>query len=442
MGFSNNGSSGSISGSSDVALNNVNADSVLLYDADIAKWRNSIQPMASASRTGSSAVGQDELVINIQDHGARGNGDDITNLMTALIPTISKKLLFTSTYAIPALYFPTGRYRIDANVLAFTDRVKIFGDGPGNSMLELRNGSVSGDIISLGGAFSSVSDMFISGRSSSQTNAQDGIAINTSYALIQNIYFDDINGDGISVGKTATSILSRISECLMRDCTGYGIQFNNSTSTDNMIYNTDIGRSGKSGVWLNASGQNLVNVHVWGNGIISTTNGEMDGITISNNSQQLSNVQSETNNGKGINILGGNNHLITAKIWNNRSNGIHAVNSTNAMIDAVVYNAGLFNISGTNSAAAAAICLDNCTGCSVRLVARDTGQIIGPASYTTTPPNPFIGRASAVQTQSYGIVELNGSDSNHYSGVCRAINQRVGALSLLGTSNIVSVVAN
>lgn len=392
-------------------------------------------------------------VFNVREHGATGDGDDVTPIVGDFVNTLSVATRTSSNHPdTPVIYFPSGRYRIDAGILTFANSVAIRGDGWGNTFLEL-NRSTSGELVDLSGSQSTIADINLSGRAESQDREVDLIAVNASYCRVENVYLNAASGSGIVIGRSGRAIVSQFSNIVIRNSRQYGIHVvaNSSfPSTDMIFQGIDIGNSGRNGVLLRCGGQTISDLHVWGSGIDSRT--EIDGVFVSGGNCQFSNLQCESNQGSGLRIDGDvvGICVTSGKLWGNGRNGAHLSDgASRCMLELLCFDNGLSgeesSVGELDSSTTAGIHLENALRNSVRVVAYDTGKAVlsGKRLYDDgrpyDPSNPFVGR-EATRTQSYAVVESGVSDFNQYFGQAPGACHTRGAVRLLGKhANVASL---
>lgn len=383
-------------------------------------------------------VSKGELVFNVKDYGAQGNG--ATNDTAAINAAIAAMPSIANTFGGVAgvLFFPAGRYLTDGGHTIPSDkRMQVRGAGPYVSIIQQRSGATS-DLMTIKASNSGVTALTLTGQRSG--TASDLLVLDVAYSYARNVTINSAAGNGITIGKTSSAIAHRLTEVNIRSCKGYGVQvISGSESTDGQWSNCDIGQSGLSGVRISNGAQNLFGVHVWGSGVESST--DKYGFWLDSSSNILIGCQSETNLGIGIHVGGTGsegNVVSAAKVWGNLGAGIYGFSShRHTITGSNVYNNGVNN-TGSNTNSFAGIMNDG----GVEWVVSgnniyDDTKALQAGSYSGfTPGFTYPGRA-AQATQSYAYVEGAGADFNSLSGnVMRRERTRSGtAYNAVGPRN-------
>ncbi|WP_414091479.1 glycosyl hydrolase family 28-related protein [Gordonia amicalis] len=325
--------------------------------------------------------------INVRDFGAVGDGKhDDTDAIDSALRSIDEDSSQTGVI----LYFPVGRY-VDSgtHVLGQGRPHAICGAGPGLSVL-LRSGSAADAWWDLRSAFCRVSGVTLNSRRATGESA--AVAVNGSYITVDNVHFEDSPATALAIGPAKTAI----------GCVLDGLQFRYSgkhhvhvigrhSSSDGRWSNIEAGISGLSGVRVESAAQNIVNLHVWGAGTVSSSSNAGIEILSSNNSLGAG-WQSEKNLGVGLIVQGSYNVISGGRSWGNVGLGISL-------------NGGSGNIVSSN------VFRDNSIGAEVgsreRIVAKivgdsvlfsqnvftQTNDILSPTSYREVPRYSYPGRS-------------------------------------------------
>lgn len=394
-------------------------------------------PLSLSPEGGKRAVGKNELMFNVKDFGAKGDGT--TNDTAAINAAIAAMPSIANSWGNGAsgiLYFPAGRYLTNGgHVIPSDKRMQVRGAGPYVSILNQRAGQTS-DVMTVNAANSGVSNMSIAGPREVATG--DLLVLNSGYTYAESMTLSGGNGNAITIGKAGAAIVHRLSNLNIREPRGYGIYTTpGSGCTDGQWVNIDIGLTGLSAVRTETGNQMMMNVHVWGAGMESDT--DKSGFWLGSTNNQLIGCQSESNRGFGVTITpsGSNGHmLIGCKIWGNGAAAINAFQIQKLVITGcAIYRNCVNNTSGASSFSYAAIANDGGTEWAVSgNNVWDDGVAIpaGPTGYTFN----YAGRTAGPAQQSSAYREQSAADFNVLSGnTMRAERTRSGIPIILIGSN-------
>lgn len=369
--------------------------------------------------------------------GAKGNG--VTDDGAAITAALNSLVAIPNSFgAAGVLYFPAGQF-IDSHnhVIPNDRRIRIIGCGPQISILKRPAGAI-GDWWTINSSSSRISDIGLEGGRY-QGVTGDGVVLNAAYCYVERVQINKIGGTGLVVGKAGAAIAAHLNDIQMRENLVYGIwTIAASDSTDCVWMNIDIGNTGQSGVRLDCGAQNITNLHVWGSGLESAT--EYHGIWVNSTGNLFTNWQSEKNLGAGVYLTGSFNEFVSGRSWGNTLAGVRCNASAlrNTFAGNQIYWNGTPNTSGGGTLSFAGMHLEGAqewtvTGNNIW----DSAQIISANTYVTQPTYPYLGRPTAVITQSYAIAEAGAADFNTYVGnTLRSQRQRLGSILNVGNSNI------
>jgi hypothetical protein len=368
------------------------ANGVLALDAN-GKAVVTQLPDSIKTTSGERPVAKGELIINVKDYGAVGNGS--TDDGPAIEAAISAMVAVPNSFGqVGVLYFPSGRY-LDSMSHTVTDakRFSVRGSGMYTTILQ-RNANATGDWWTFNASYSGARDITFEGGRYQASGSADAIVLNGGYTFLTDVAINKAKGNGLSIGKSGAAIAHRLHALLFRENAGYGIYVHPSTgATDGQWSDIDVGNSGLSGVRLDTGSQNITNLHVWGSGLESDT--DKDGIWINSSSNSLTgNWQSEKNLGRGIRLTAGANKLVGGYAWGNTLGAIYGLGANNnTIVGNQLYRNSTANTSGATSVAYAVILLENSTRNTVDgNTFWDNTGVLDPNSYVTAPTYPYMGR--------------------------------------------------
>lgn len=365
---------------------------------------------AIAPAGGVRAVGKGELIFNVRDYGAVGNG--ITDDGPAIEAAIAAINAVPNAYsAAGVLLFPPGKFMDSKNhVIPSNKRIHIRGSQIYTSIVT-RTGAASGDWWTLNSNSGGMETITLEGGRY-QGATGDAVVLNGAYGYLTDVQIVKSGGSGLVVGKAAPAIAPRITHVSISECAQYGAQIvAGSGSTDGMWVNVVISATGWTGFKIEESAQNILNLHVWGCGVESTT--DYHGVWITATGCLFATWQSEKNLGSGIYIQGNNNQFVGGRAWGNGLSGIRSLASNrNNYVGNEIYWNGVKNTTLTSTISFSGIHMDNSqenvlTGNNVW----DSAVEIPAGNYVTVPTHPYPGR-TATQTQPYNYAEAGTSDFN------------------------------
>jgi parallel beta-helix repeat protein len=358
--------------------------------------------------------------VNVKDaaYGALGDGaaDDTAAINAAIA-------------ALPAggvLYFPPGRY-ITSGGHTLSAACMVIGHGRNqtynsSAQLYLKN-SANADMLTLAATGITIRDLAIYGNKANQSGGARGVVMSlasaTNYFLLDNVWVDSCNGDGIVLQGPASTLSGTIVKCESRLNNGYGLNVTG-TSTDVIVADTYIDQNVQSGVMSTCGDLSMTSCHIWGNG--TGGSGNRDGITLqSATGNRFVNcyIESQTN-GRGIRTVTGTNRghqIIGCDIYNNGTNGIYLFSADHCVISGNIVRKN--NYSGAAGQNGAGIVLDTCTAINT------TGNVL----FDTT---------TLRQTYGYYEVTNTNTDCRFENNISRAADHTTGGV-LFGTNTKVDL---
>ena len=238
MSFGGGSGSGSIAGSTDVVLSSPANNNVLGYNSSLAKWQNQNlgSTYALVPTNGGRAVGKGELVINVKDYGAVGDGatDDTAAIVAAInaatggAPGAAPS---PQRVGLKPVYLPRGEYRITSQikVLSVLNFV-MYGDGSRQTSISV-GASVTDALLFDGCPGLHLSDLRIigyGGIGGAGSVSGAGVAVDCipaqvaswgTPALIERVYVEELNfkyGFGIGCNSGANDLSSvSLYECIV-----------------------------------------------------------------------------------------------------------------------------------------------------------------------------------------------------------------------------------
>lgn len=178
----------------DLGLGNVNNTS----DAN--------KPVSAATQTALNAkVSVDALVVNVRDHGAKGDGvtDDTASINTAI----------STSPAGSVIWFPPGTYLVSSTVVLYPNRTYLGPGGMEQRATILGTSAVTGAIVAAQGWTTNatvcdsaikMSGLCIQGPGQS-TGSAHGLAPLNSWSSFDDLYLVNVAGDGIHLADTTVN---------------------------------------------------------------------------------------------------------------------------------------------------------------------------------------------------------------------------------------------
>ncbi|WP_298871076.1 right-handed parallel beta-helix repeat-containing protein [uncultured Microbacterium sp.] len=401
-------------------------------------WRSESTPSAHSN-----------ILINVRDHGARGDGsaDDSSAVRDAMKVAQSKGQPAT-------IYFPRGTYRVKAGTLTVPagHPMIIRGDGPRSSQISLSASETSTDaLISLDATFAAVEDLQLDGGGSAAGN--DLLVLNAGYNRVSNCNIGRAPGTGLAIGKKGRSLAHMLENLIIRDSVSYGIRVHGPAgkdetgSTDGLWSNVDVGRSGLSGVFLQSSSQNMSNVHVWQSGTRAGDDGDQHGFRVTSRTHIFSGCQAEKNLGDGFHFEsgGGDGTVISGcRIWENGGAGLIGEGTRHlTVVGSTFTRNGRNNVgdaASDDAVSAAAIHNDGgdawtITGCSAWDDTNELSAVWVPENSTT----PEIPRRGETMSQTYAYVETGSRGRSSITGAMFRAEEHLSGSSIKTESALLRV---
>jgi hypothetical protein len=381
----------------------------------------------------SSLVSVSSLVFPVQGPSGDATGATDYSSITAQITAATNA--GGGTVALQA-----GIYKINQGLTDSTASIVIAGAGKNLTLIQAST-TASGDLMTLGQAFSAIRDITINGNSA-HASAGDLLVLNSGYQTVSNVLLENGLANGISVGKAHAALQPKVFALDVQTCTAYGVQIFSGSSTDGQWSDCVIGQSGKSGFVVGAASQQITNVHTWGSGCQSTT--DRDGFYVTSSTNHFTNCESETNQGQGWNITGSGatgNNIVGGSSWGNGGNGMQTSASANngSIIGVDIYDNGTHNTAPASGAAFAGIQNGSTNWTIVGNNSYDNGHAISAGSYNFTASNSYTGR-SATYTQTNHYAEVSGADYNIVNGnTMRSEQSYTGVPLIIVGSHTVSI---
>ena len=362
-----------------------------------------------------TAVQPGDLVVNVRDFGAVGDGvaDDTAAIQAAIAAMVPGS----------TIYFPQGRYMTDGGhiisqpsttVLGASGRAQTYNS---SAQLYLRN-NANAHMLTIAANQVTVRSLSLYGNANNQSGAvgtSHGLVTpNTSganYLLLDAVWVDTFNGDGYSFESSGGTLSATMVNCESRKNYGYGMRFYD-TSTDFIVSNSYVDQNRQSGIYCAAGDIAINDCHIWGNG--TGASGDRDGITFVSASGcrvHGTYIESQTS-GVGIRFKSGTNRghsVLGCDIWNNGTQGIYAFQLSQSIISSNVIRHN--NFSGLSGVSGAGLAVDSCSALTV----------VGNQFFSTVPLR-----------QTWGYFEIGAAnvDIRFAHNTARAADHVTGGVSL------------
>lgn len=402
------------------------------HDTDVER-ETFVPARLSDAALRAALVFKGELVYNVRDYGAKGDGvADDTSAINAAIAAMPSVDVFGAVTRV--LYFPAGRY-ITSGGHIFAKRINVRGDGRYITSIYAKGGSTA-DLLTFNAAHSGIAYLTVDGARSGTTTTGDAVVLNAAYDFVDQATIANAPGNGISIGKASPAVACMIANVYVLNCKGYGIRVFAGTNTDGIFSDLDIGPSGLSGFRIDAPAQNLTNVHAWGSGVESAT--DRSGFYVTTDACHFANCEAETNRAHGWFFEGATrgNVLTGCYSWGNNANGIYVYQGVSGVISGcAIYNNGVGNTTSSTATNFAGILLDAATnwavsGCNIY----DTAGAIPAGSYASVPTYPFAGRG-AIRTQTNAYAETGASNYHCLAGNMMRAEQTYTGIAVVVVGN-------
>jgi hypothetical protein len=280
-------------------------------------------------RSGTRAVGQGELLLNVKDYGAKGDGttDDTAAILAAIADIPSEG---------GVLYFPKGTYLI-SGTLVVSNGTKMVGEGVNASVIQLANGSNCDMVQSTGFATLTGNNKWLTsdgvvhgigfdglrfnGNKANQSSGR-GVALYAKRITVGELLIMDCHDVGWysecgdKSGQTDWTDLpeSKINCLRVRNCGGDGIVWNgpHDARIDTLLPSSNGGRGAvfERTVGMSTGESDVGFIHSYGN--------TGQGIYISASCRIRGNeLIGESNGGEGIYIDGWNSQIAMVQAYSN-----------------------------------------------------------------------------------------------------------------------------
>ncbi|MBN0974527.1 MULTISPECIES: glycosyl hydrolase family 28-related protein [unclassified Gordonia (in: high G+C Gram-positive bacteria)] len=364
----------------------------------------SIEPTAGPSGDTSDESAATASIVNVCDFGAVGDGQaNDTEAISAALRHASgtPELLGTQ------IYFPPGRY-VDRNthVLRPDRPVALSGAGPGLSVL-LREGRGSAPWWDIRTPFCAMTGLTVNSRRCD--GSSPAVSINSAYATLDNVHFEDSPDTALSIGAEASAIGNVLNALMFRYSGRHHILVHGeNSSTDGRWSNIEAGISGHSGIRVEAAGQNILNLHIWGAGTASSRSNSGIELLSSNNSLG-SGWQSEKNLGPGLVVSGSHNVITGGRSWGNAGYGIliEGDNEGN-IVSANVFRDNSLADQRRPSGRIVVAVVGGSAGIVAQNVFTQTNQVLTPTRYREQPTFPYMGRRASSQRPPVPTINVRG----------------------------------
>jgi hypothetical protein len=402
-------------------------------------------------------VAKGELVFNVKDYGALGNGS--TDDTTAIQATIA-----AANVSGGVVFMPAGTYMTTGISLNGVSRVTIQGAGPHNTTIKLMNNIniTTGTInATTNGSYCILRDFGVHGNRVNNTGHADGIRFPSSATtgvVLENLYVQEADARGINV--TGTEFM--ITRCYVESCSQAGIGLNTNANRGRVLFNICTLNTG-DGIYIGSR-----DVVAMGNKCFSNHDTGMNfgGAEEPTGWNQIIGNEVWLNWNSGLNTGGGDNSIIQGNIAyaNGRNQNTPRSNAGIRIRDTTGYdpNTGI-NFAANHTIVSGNRCYDDTSV--DPLPGTSLGQLYGieivnvTAPSTTIDPDNIViigndleGNLSAAVRQA-GVgsdlkivgnlgVSDNGGGSGSGSGLLGIVSYNPGAITSLQTSSATFVDAD
>lgn len=259
-----------------------------------------------------SKVSKDDIIINVKDYGAKGDG--VTNDTTSI-----QNVLNSSNYG-DIIFVPSGSYLVNSTLI-LKEGVQLIGTGF-NSVIVAMDGSNLTDIVKLNGRTDrpnygfSISELCFDGNKANNPTGGNGLNINCTYkGFLRHVQVINCHKKGVywNGNSTIGSNTNLLDDCWIYGNDEEGIYLSEYCG-DMHINLGDIGSNTLENIMFKCPGSSIEGVTCWGSKTAS-------GIKVTSVGCAVHNSRIEGNAHHGIEISAGYTSLIGNKIYDNAEFG-------------------------------------------------------------------------------------------------------------------------
>jgi hypothetical protein len=280
----------------------------------VSRWTASGVP----TRSGAAPVGQGEVVYNVLDHGAYGNGtsnDDTVGINAAITAA--------ATAGGGIVYLPARDFSVTQ--IRMKSRVRLTGAGWETRIIQ-RTGT-SGHLVILDAPSTEmtvVSDLQLHGNKDNQTDANDALNYDNTGGsfsfydpnhIIERVLVYIPKGNGIVLSAACRE--SKLTTVFVTGADATGFVLN---ATDSVAVGCTSGSAGRSGWVVNGANSRLIGCKSFGSGRLAVA-GDMTGFRITGRRIAVQACEAQDNNEHGFIVSGLSTALITFNACIADSNG-------------------------------------------------------------------------------------------------------------------------
>ncbi|PLS81433.1 hypothetical protein CYG49_02105, partial [Candidatus Saccharibacteria bacterium] len=287
------GGTGSISTSSDVALNNTATGNVLAYDASIAKWRNIVPESTSGGF----------ITVGLPGSGAHYTVDNAAGADIAINRALTDVGIAGSVFLLP------GTFSVKAPIV-LQDMQALIGCAPHSSMLDVVTGWSGDAVIKTPAGYTGVRNVIRDLGINGHKRVAQGISLIIDDApssfgpdpqpWINRVFVHGVTGDGFFLGGTYAGAQreAKVSDCRAQNVGGWGF---NIQSSDVFISNCSVQGGDQGGYFIGGGNSKVLGCKAYSCGLSGTS--PAPGFKISARGV-ITGCEAQDNIGNGFEIVG------------------------------------------------------------------------------------------------------------------------------------------
>lgn len=293
-------------------------------------------------------ISKGELVLNVKDYGAKGDGvaDDTAAIQNAIN---ASQLGFT-------IYFPAGTYMI-SEILTILSNRKYAGSGWGSTIKQMDNKNLA-QLVQLPSQSAQypnivMKDLCFDGNNAKNTSTIGLYLWGLLNSMLYRVRVQNCSGTGFFIDGNPSyqASTNHFIDCWAFQNTGYGMYLSGGAA-DNHVLGGDYGANWNSAIYLAGVSSSIRNAVLWG-----TQSGS--GLIVAGVSNQITGNNVEGHAGHGIELLASHQFVSGNKVYDNANvpsaygqkdgiyvNGTSGANVENVVIEGNDIYAGLYANTG------------------------------------------------------------------------------------------------